>query len=151
MATFYFLSNLADVVLDAWILFLVDEMESTKLLAWWFQGGYCSLILALANAGSHGSLTPQSNYKNCATLAVNDQAEYNFIHLLDVWSFLGGSLICLGPITNVFFVVVYSFLRGMINSLNEGLYLSDLDICGCRLSWEKHSNFVPANVQIKPI
>jgi len=26
------------------------------------------------------------------------------------------------------------FLRGMINSWNEVLYLSDLDICGCRLS-----------------
>lgn len=65
--------------------------------------------------------------------------------------FWGGSLICLGPITNVCVFLKISFLRGMINSLNEVLYLSDLDICGCRLSGEKHSNFVPANVQIKPI
>lgn len=113
MATFYSLSDLADVVLDAWILFLVDEMESTKLLAWWFQGGYCSLILALANAGSHGSLTPQSNYKNCATLAVNDQAEYNFIHLLDVWSFLGGQFNLFGTNNKcVFFFCCLFFSKG---------------------------------------
>lgn len=94
--------------LDVWILFLVDEMESTELLAWRFQADYCSLILALANVGSHGSLTPQSNYKNCAKLAVTDHAEYNFIHLLDVWGFFG-ILICLWPITNAIFF--YSFLR----------------------------------------
>ncbi len=39
-------------------------------------------------------------------LAVNDQAEDNFVHL-EGFFWGGGSLICLGPITNMFFLLFF--------------------------------------------
>ncbi len=59
-------------------------------------------------------------------LAVNNKAEYNFVHFV----FFGGGQFNLFRTNNKYVFLLFIYLRHMINSLNVVLYLPDLDICG---------------------
>ncbi len=65
-------------------------------------------------------------------LAVNNQAEYNFVHFGFLGYFFGGGggQFNLFRTNNKYVFLLFIYLRHMINSLNVVLYLSDLDICG---------------------